>query len=267
MRRHPPRAPGARPSDPEDVKQSVLAARFAPESCFTRTKTPGAIPSDGAGGGTNTHLDHARFTKIGTSSPEEPTRPGPKWPARWQAPRNPGMLVSLSTPLPDFTSFIRATRGKGRRNAGRRVLLPSASTDAAARLISVASLRVEGQGGTRSPVGVPPRRSRQRANAAAQLQHALPGTRLLQALAASRLSQSSELLADRSWCRPGVKPEPPESGGDEPPPAGTALAPALGVTRRPSFTERDSRQIVSEMGTKVNENATMFSGAICTTNC
>jgi hypothetical protein len=85
--------------------------------------------------------------------------------------------------------------------------------------------------GTRSPVGVPPRRLRQRTNAAAQLQHALPGTRLLQALAASRLSQSSELLADRSWCRPGVFPEPPGDGSDEPPPAGTALAPAAGVTR------------------------------------
>jgi len=47
----------------------------------------------------------------------------------------------------------------------------------------------------------------------------------------SVLSQSSELLADRSSCRPGVKPEPPESASDEPPPAGTALAPAAGVTR------------------------------------
>jgi hypothetical protein len=263
MRRHPPRAPGARPSDPEDVKQSVLAARFAPESCFTRTKSPGAIPSDGAGGGTNTHLDHARFTKIGTSSPEEPTGPA-------RSGRPDGRLRVIrecSCRFPRRSRISLRSSGKGRRNAGRRVLLPSASTDAAARLISVASLRVEGQGGTRSPVGVPPRRLRQRANAAAQLQHALPGTRLLQALAASRLSQSSELLADRSWCRPGVKPEPPESGGDEPPPAGTALAPALGVTRRPSFTERDSRHTVSEIGTNVNENATTFSGAICTTNC
>ena len=92
----------------------------------------------------------------------------------------------------------------------------------------------EGQRGARSPVGVPPRRLRQRTNAAAQLQHALPGTRLLQALAASRLSQSSELLADRSWCRPGVFPEPPGDGSDEPPSAGTALAPAAGVTRLPS---------------------------------
>ena len=53
-----------------------------------------------------------------------------------------------------------------------------------------------------------------------------------QALPEARLSQSSELLADRSWCRPGVFPEPPENGGDEPPSAGTALAP--GRRRHPA---------------------------------
>jgi hypothetical protein len=66
-----------------------------------------------------------------------------------------------------------------------------------------------------------------------------PRTRFLgrgrhQALPEAGLSQSSELLADRSWCRPGVFPEPPGDGSDEPPPAGTALAPAAGVTRLPS---------------------------------
>jgi hypothetical protein len=100
-----------------------------------------------------------------------------------------------------------------------------------------------GQGGARSPVGVPPRRLRQRTNAAAQLQHALPGTRLLQALPEAGLSQSSELLADRSWCRPGVFPEPPGDGSDEPPPAGTALAPAAGVTGRPSCQLSEIRGI------------------------
>ena len=39
------------------------------------------------------------------------------------------------------------------------------------------------------------------------------------------LSQSSDQIADRSSCRPGVFPKPPGSGGDEPSPAGTALAP------------------------------------------
>ena len=46
------------------------------------------------------------------------------------------------------------------------------------------------------------------------------------------LSQSSELLGDRSSCRSGVGPEPPGSGGD-PPPAGTALAPPAGLPGRP----------------------------------
>jgi hypothetical protein len=122
---------------------------------------------------------------------------------------------------------------------------PSVRIDGCGRAPDLSSLRRVwgGQGGARSPVGVPPRRLRQRTNAAAQLQNALPGTRLLQALAASRLSQSSELLADRSWCRPGVFPEPPENGSDEPPPAGTALAPAAGVTRLPSFKLSEIRYI------------------------
>jgi hypothetical protein len=139
----------------------------------------------------------------------------------------------------------RLTKKSGRRNAGRRVCPTSAP--ATCILPRVRERTEEGarraSSGTRSPVGVPPRRLRQRTNAAAQLQHALPGTRLLQALAASRLSQSSELLADRSWCRPGVFPEPPGDGSDEPPSAGTALAPAASVTRLPSCKLSETRGI------------------------
>jgi hypothetical protein len=86
----------------------------------------------------------------------------------------------------------------------------------------------------RSPVGVPPRHLRQRTNAAAQLQNALPGTRLSAGVIRRPLSQSSDQVADRSSCRPGVFPKPPGSGGDEPPPAGTALAPASRRHRLPS---------------------------------
>ena len=64
-----------------------------------------------------------------------------------------------------------------------------------------------------------------------------------QALPEAGLSQSSELLADRSWCRPGVFPEPPGDGSDEPPSAGTALAPAAGVTRRPSYKLSEIRDV------------------------
>src|SRR5208282_6848932 len=58
----------------------------------------------------------------------------------------------------------------------------------------------------RSPDGVPPRHLLQRANAAAQLQNALPGTRLPAGVSRRPLSQSSDKVADRSSCRPGVFP-------------------------------------------------------------
>jgi hypothetical protein len=47
--------------------------------------------------------------------------------------------------------------------------------------------------------------------------------------------------------------KPPGSGGDEPPPAGTALAPSTGVTRLTSFGEQDSL-LVSETGTIVKRS-------------
>ena len=58
----------------------------------------------------------------------------------------------------------------------------------------------------RSPDGVPPRYLRPRTNAAAQLQNALPGTRLPAGVTRRPLSQSSDKVADRSSCRPGVFP-------------------------------------------------------------
>jgi len=75
----------------------------------------------------------------------------------------------------------RARRMKsGRRNADRRVYPTSAP--ATFILPRLRGRTEEGarraSSGTRSPVGVPPRRLRQRTNAAAQLQHALPGMRL-----------------------------------------------------------------------------------------
>ena len=147
----------------------------------------------------------------------------------------------------------RARRMKsGRRNADRRVCPTSAP--ATFILPRLRGRTEEGtrraSSGTRSPVGVPPRRLRQRTNAAAQLQHALPGSGRHQALPEAGLSQSSELLADRSWCRPGVFPEPPENGSDEPPSAGTALAPAAGVTPRPSCKLSEIRDVCTRNGDK-----------------
>jgi len=132
-------------------------------------------------------------------------------------------------PVSTFPDHARQTKGK--RNAGRRIS-PNLRAIRARLARSVA----------RSPVGVPPRRLLQRTNAAAQLQNALPGTwsertipmvrkivRFSTGVTRSFLSQSSDKVADRSSCRPGVFPKPPGSGGDEPPPAGTALAPSAGV--------------------------------------
>jgi hypothetical protein len=87
----------------------------------------------------------------------------------------------------------------------------------------------------RSPDGVPPRHLLQRANAATQLQNALPGTRLPAGVIHRPLSQSSDKVADRSSCRPGVLPLAAREGGDEPLPAGTAPAPIGPVSpgRRP----------------------------------
>jgi hypothetical protein len=136
----------------------------------------------------------------------------------------------------------RAGRMKIRKAKRRQTRnLPSASTDAGARRILPPSAACgrgrEGRArlsafhrGTCGNEPTPPLSS---------------STRFLgcgghQVLPEARLSQSSELLADRSLCRPGVKPEPPESKSDEPLPAGTALAPAAGVTRGRPVVERDS---------------------------
>ncbi len=40
-----------------------------------------------------------------------------------------------------------------------------------------------------------------------------------------------------------LTPEPPGSGGDEPPPAGTALAPPTGITRLASLLSETMRYV------------------------
>ena len=81
----------------------------------------------------------------------------------------------------------------------------------AARRICLSMSRISGCGArldaARSPDGVPLRHLRQRANAAAQLQNALPGTRLPAGVIRRPLSQSSDKVGDRSSCRPGVFPK------------------------------------------------------------
>jgi hypothetical protein len=101
------------------------------------------------------------------------------------------------------------------RSALRRDAPPSVSSPA----------RGGGYGGGRSPVGVPPRRLLQRTNAAAQLlgRYPLPA-----------VTKCSDLSRTGHSAGRACLPEPPGSGGDEPPPAGAAPAPSAGITgRRP----------------------------------
>jgi hypothetical protein len=92
----------------------------------------------------------------------------------------------------------------------------------------------------RTPDGVPPRHLRQRPNATAQLQHVLPGTWLKDGryppppVPVQRVHPRTGRDAGRTF-----SPEPPGSKGDEPPPAGTALAPPTGVTGWRPVEERD----------------------------
>jgi hypothetical protein len=79
----------------------------------------------------------------------------------------------------------------------------------------------------------------------------LPGTRSERALPA--IAYPSPVSTSRAGPSAGrLMPEPPESGGDEAPPAGTALAPAARHHRTASLRARfDSRRNVTDLGTGV----------------
>jgi hypothetical protein len=115
-----------------------------------------------------------------------------------------GAGIQARTPLPDFTEPVigrpiflpdplvpSGPRKKGRRNAGRRVSPTSAPATFILPACGGGQRRARrASGGTRSPVGVP--------TPPLSSGYALPGTRPRRVLPALRLSQSSELLADRS---------------------------------------------------------------------
>ena len=105
-------------------------------------------------------------------------------------------------------SSLKKLRG---RSADRRHCL---SAPRIARYHALCGRGAGAPNGARSPTGAPPRHLRQRTNATAQLQPALPGTRRHQVLPASGLSiQSSELprSTGRSAGR-AYPPKPPGSG-------------------------------------------------------
>ena len=126
---------------------------------------------------------------------------------------------------------------KGKRNAERRVLQGSLRATHA----DVAICMRFGRG---SPIGVPPRLLRQRPNATAQVQRALPGNLLVQEKtrrqsgvtcifacpSPASFSQAGHRVC-RASCRSRARAEV-----TNPQTAGTALAPPAGVTGRRPFT-------------------------------
>jgi hypothetical protein len=86
----------------------------------------------------------------------------------------PSLIASRLSLWWNGLSARSCSTNKGKRNAGRRVS-PTSAPYGARHPPSEPSPYKEGTEGG-SPVGVPPRRLRQRTNATAQLQNALPGT-------------------------------------------------------------------------------------------
>ncbi len=126
-----------------------------------------------------------------------------------------------------------APQTKGKRNAGRRIS-PNLRALRARLALS----------GARSPVGVPPRLSPEGLSSPRlSVGPGFPG------LSADKRRSSPRRRRPRlqrctSHAGHGagrLMPKPPGSGGDEPPPAGTALAPSTGVAGWRPFGERDSR--------------------------
>jgi hypothetical protein len=157
------------------------------------------------------------------------------------AKRNPGTAFQASTSSPGFAALHPGYEQhiKRRQNAGRRIW--SFLRAIRARLARNVA---------RSPDGVPPRRLRQRTNAAAQLQARFLGRGCRRALSAVPYPSPASYSQTGHHAGRAFFPKPPGSGGDEPLPAGTALAP-IG-RRHPAdvLSEQDVRN-VTERGTIV----------------
>ena len=179
-----------------EKSKSALAARARPSSADAKGKK--ALRHDLVRSGRRwdrRRHDHAQQNPIrrrmSICSPDE-------------AQRNPGTIARLATPIPDFTSFIRATKGKGGGTPADAYLqpprprlhpLPLAGEDEEGARRASTQTSVRKSAHTKSTRRAACRRSTAALAAASQRRSsapdALPGTR-------SFLSQSSELLADRS---------------------------------------------------------------------
>ena len=171
------------------------------------------------------------------------------------AKRNPGTAWQLECSPSELTlALLRATNltnheKKGKRNADKRV---------SNLRVSGAARTVVARGRVRSPVGVPPRLLRQRANADAQLQARLPGTRqdarsgklaptgerrpraVHTGVTRARLSQSRERTSQTGHSAGRMMPKAAPARIAKPR-GSTALAPCSGVPREHDpLSERDS---------------------------
>ena len=136
---------------------------------------------------------------------------------------------------------------KRKRNAGRRKFASSASCDAARALQSAHACR-------RSTAALAKGTIHPQGSAQAMLPETWPERSILNArpnrgAETSRFStgvtRAAPVPVQRSTSRAGhsagrMMPKPPECDSDEPPPAGTALAPPDGVTGWRPFGERDA---------------------------
>ena len=149
---------------------------------------------------------------------------------------------------------------KRRRNAGKRVFLTSAPPPSSSAVCTGGRRRGRGSAssGTRSPVGVPPRRLLQRANAAAQFRARFLGRDCRRMLAAvlcpspASFSQTGR-SAGRAFYRSRPGAQVTSLRPREPHPLHQPVSPADVLRKRDLILYS-----VSEIRTYVNENVTAF---------
>jgi hypothetical protein len=114
----------------------------------------------------------------------------------------------------------------------------------------------------RSSVGVPPGTCCNEPTPQLSFRTRFLGRGIIRRYLTQNLSQSSDKVADRSLCRPGVFPKPPGSKGDEPSPAGTVLAPpAVSPAGVPEVSENLALQQVAMIFVKRVARSTAHNSA------
>ena len=146
-----------------------------------------------------------------------------------------GRLTSFKAD-PGFHSVPSGLRRKKRRKEKRKRNAVRRCSVTTAALRAAALPHPHGKGST--PSGVPRRFSQSDCHRLAQLRARLHGTQHRTRRASLRRRRPRLQRAPRTpvIVPAGMMSEPPGNGSDEPPSAGTALAPPAAVTRPASFT-------------------------------